>query len=78
MAIIVETTAEVKYTCRLNEEDSDKVIEYAEEHNCELVEAVRALYISNSDNHIDIYEDSDKSDFNTESIDSAEEEGNNY
>ena len=78
MAIIIKTTAEVRYFCTLSEEDSNRVREYAIEHDCELIEAVKALYMSYSDNHIDIYADSDESDFNTKSIDSAEEEDDDY
>ena len=44
--IKVEVKAEVTYTCFLSKEDSEKVKKYAEENDCELVEAVEKLYIN--------------------------------
>ena len=72
--IVVDVTALVNYTCYLSEDDSIKVRKYAEEHDCEIVEAVRELYMSRGDDHIDLYEESVESDFCTQSIDSADEE----
>lgn len=72
--IVVDVTALVDYTCYLNEDDSIKVKKYAEEHDCELVEAVRELYMSRGDDHIDLYWESVESDFCTQSIDNADEE----
>ncbi len=69
--ITVETTATVQYTCRLSEHESEKVKEYAKENDCELAEAVFALY---SLNEIDLYHHSTESDFCTESVDFAYEE----
>ena len=69
--ITVEVTASVQYTCKLSEEESEKVKEYAEENECELTEAVYALYILGE---IDLYGHSTESDFSTESIDFAYEE----
>ena len=66
--MIVETTATVTYTCWLSEEDSQKVIDYADKHNLELKEAVAELY---TNNEIDLYDNSTDSDFSTESIDSV-------
>lgn len=36
----VMVTAEVQYCCELNKEDSQKVIEYAKENNCDYERAV--------------------------------------
>lgn len=66
--IKVETTATVNYACWLSEEDSQKVIDYADENGLELREAVAELY---ADGKIDLYDDSTESDFSTESIDTA-------
>lgn len=68
--MIVTTTATVEYVCYLRDEDAEKVREYAEREECSLREAVADLY---ADGEIDLYYESNKSDFNTESIDSAEE-----
>jgi hypothetical protein len=69
--ITVEVTAMVQYTCKLSEDESEKVKEYAEENECELTEAVHALY---NLGEIDLYGHSTESDFSTESIDFAYEE----
>ena len=67
--LTVETTAIVTYTCYLTEEDSEKVINYADENGLELTEAVAELY---SNAEIDLYHESTESDFSTESIDMVE------
>ena len=67
----VETTATVRYACYLTDEDAEMVREYAENENCSLRDAVADLY---ADGVINLYYDSDETDFSTESIDSAEEE----
>lgn len=73
--IKVEVKAEVTYTCFLSKEDSDKVKKYAEENECELIEAVEELYINNPlDESIELYKDSVESDFSTEEFVFAEEE----
>lgn len=69
--LTVEVTAMVQYTCKLSEDESKKVKEYAEENECELTEAVHALY---NLGEIDLYHHSVESDFSTESIDFAYEE----
>ena len=69
--LTVEVTAMVQYTCKLSEYESEKVKEYAEENECELAEAVHALY---NLGEIDLYHHSTESDFSTESIDFAYEE----
>ena len=72
MWIEVETTATVTYVCNLNEEDTKKVCDYANEQGLTLKEAVAELY---SNGEIDLYDNSTESDFSTESIDSARKEG---
>lgn len=69
MALKVTTTATVTYTCWLSEEDSQKVIERADEEGEELTEAVAYLYDAGE---ISLYDDSTESDFSTESIESVE------
>lgn len=66
----VEVTASVQYVCYLRDEDAERVREYAEHEDCSLREAVADLY---ADGVIDLYYESNESDFSTESIDSAEE-----
>lgn len=67
----VEVTASVQYICYLTDEDAEMVREYAENENCSLRDAVADLY---ADGVINLYYDSNETDFSTESIDSAEEE----
>ena len=62
----VFVTAEVQYCCELSEEDSQKVIEYAKENNCDYERAVWELYCWY--NRIDLYGNSHESDFSTEDI----------
>ena len=69
--MVVEVTALINYTCYLSEEDSIKVRKYAEEHDCELTEAVMELHTLGD---IDLYKESVESDFCTQSIDSADDE----
>ena len=69
MRLTVETTAIVTYTCWLTKEDSEKVINYADENGLELEEAVAELYDSSE---INLYYNSTESDFSTESIDVVE------
>lgn len=66
----VEVTASVQYTCYLSMEDEEKVLQYAEDEDCSLEEAVFGLY---SRGEINLYYNSTESDFSTESIDSVEE-----
>ena len=67
----VETTALVKYTCFLDEEQAIEVIKYAKEHDCDLEEAVLAMY-EDYEMDFELYHDSTESDFSTESIDFVE------
>ena len=67
----VTVTATVQYTCFLNNAKAYRVKAYAEQNDCTLEEAVRALY---TDDMLDLYEDSVESDFSTKSIDNVEEE----
>lgn len=69
--LVVQTTAEVLYTCYLSDEDEELVNEYVAENDCDLEEAVRALYYKNK---INLYADSRESDFNTQTIDDVWEE----
>ena len=67
----VMVTAEVQYCCELSEEDSQKVIKYAKEHNCDYETAVTELYWDW--HNINLYGTSyDESDFSTKSIDEVE------
>ena len=70
LAVTVE--AVVTYTCFLDEEDSARVKELAEEYDLELEEAVRWLYNSNE---LNLYRNSVESDFATDEIVQVEEEG---
>ena len=72
MWIEVETTATVTYICSLNEEDTKKVCDYANETGLTLKEAVAELY---SDGEIDLYDCATESDFSTEAIDRVTREG---
>ena len=68
--ITVETRATVTYTCWLNEEDSQKVLDFLETNtDYDTAEAVSKLY---ADGEIDLYDDSVESDFITEEITNAE------
>lgn len=69
--IRVETTAEVITTCILTDEDEEKVKAFMEENDCDLEDAVGALFWTNE---LNIYDQSTESDFHTESIDLVEEE----
>lgn len=69
--LVVQTTAEVLYTCYLSDEDEELVNEYVAENDCDLEDAVRALYYTNK---INLYADSRESDFNTQTIDDVWEE----
>lgn len=64
--ITVETRATVTYTCNLNEEDSQKVLDFLDENpDYDMTEAVDKLY---SNGEINLYENSTESDFSTEEI----------
>lgn len=67
--VVALVQATVWYTCELSEENSKKAIEYAEENDLTLEDAIMELY-HNADN-FSIYENSVESDFSTESIDKA-------
>ena len=69
LAVTVE--AVVTYTCFLDEEDSARVKEMAEEYDLTLEEAVRWLYNSNE---LHLYKNSVESDFATDEIVQVEEE----
>ena len=63
--IIAEVEATVTYTCYLSEKDSKEVKSYAKKNGLTLREAVEELY---SQYKIDLYKQSTKSDFSTESF----------
>lgn len=69
--IKIETTAEVVTTCYLTNADEEKVKTFMEENECDLEEAVEALFWTNE---LDIYSNSTESDFQTQSIDLVIEE----
>ena len=69
LAVTVE--AVVTYTCFLDEEDSARVKEMAEEYDLTLEEAVRWLYNSNE---LNLYRNSVESDFATDEIVQVEED----
>jgi hypothetical protein len=69
LAVTVE--AVVTYTCFLDEEDSARVKELAEEYDLELEEAVRWLYRSNE---LNLYKNFVESDFATDEIVQVEED----
>ena len=64
----VEVSALVTYTCYLDDDDEDKVQEYAKENECNLEEAIFSLY---TDGELDLYKNSTESDFSTESVNCA-------
>lgn len=64
--VTVETRATVIYTCWLNEEDSQKVLDFLEENrDYDMTKAVDKLY---ANGEINLYENSTESDFSTEEI----------
>lgn len=67
----VEVSALVTYTCYLDDDDVEKVQEYAKENECNLEEAIFSLY---TDGELDLYKDSTESDFCTQSVDCAYED----
>ena len=69
--IVLQTTAEVLYTCYLSDEDEEKVRAFMEENECDLEDAVKDLFW---DNELDIYNQSTESDFATQAIDNVWEE----
>lgn len=70
--ITVEVKAETEYTCWLNENDSQKVLNFLESNpEYDTAEAVAKLY---ADGEINLYENSTESDFSTEEIMAAYEE----
>jgi hypothetical protein len=72
MMIKIETTARVRTTCCLTDEDEKKVRAYMEENVCDLDDAVRELFWN--DDKFNIYKNSTESDFYTTSIDEVWEE----
>ena len=66
----VYVTAEVQYCCELSEEDSQKVIQFAKENDCDYETAIWELYCGW--HSIELYRTSHESDFSTESVDEVE------
>lgn len=63
--------ARVTYSFELNEEDSEKVIRYAEEHSLSYASAIEILYYRNE---ISIYRNSQEVDFETDYVEDAYDE----
>ena len=64
--VVVEVGARVTYTCWLNEEDSQKVLDFLETNPYyDTTEAVTKLY---EKGEINLYENYTESDFSTEEI----------
>lgn len=72
MITTVEAKATVIYTCRLDDEDSQKVLDFLEKNpDYDITEAVDILYARGE---IDLYNNSTESDFSTDEIISADME----
>lgn len=69
--MLVKTKAIVYYTCSLNKEDEQKVLEYSTKNQVSLKNSIDDLY---SDGRIDLYEYSTESDFTTDEIIAVEVE----
>ena len=62
MALVVMVEATVTYACKLSKEDEKKVLEYIGDTDLSIEDAVMELY---NENEIDLYKNSDESDFCT-------------
>lgn len=72
MITTVEVKATVIYTCTLDDEDSQKVLDFLEKNSdYDITEAVDILYARGE---IDLYNNSTESDFSTDEIISADME----
>lgn len=72
MITTVEAKATVIYTCKLDDEDSQKVLDFLEKNSdYDITEAVDILYARGE---IDLYNNSTESDFSTDEIISADME----
>ena len=69
--VIAYVQATVWYTCELSEENSARVIKYAEKNNCSLEEAIYKLYSDPKVDNFFIYDKSTESDFCTEDVEKA-------
>lgn len=67
----ISTVAKIWYTCILEGEDEQKILDYAQENDVSLEEAVSYLY---GEGEIELYERSVESDISTEEIENVEEE----
>ena len=63
-------SAKVWYACTLTEKDEKAVRDYAEKNGTDLTDSVKELYAKNE---IEIYQDSEESDFTTWEIEDVED-----
>ena len=79
----VEAVGTIYYTCRLSDEDEEKIVRYIKDNPEEfkymddeeaIVEAVKILY---SDGEIELYNNATESDYSTEEINWSEFEDRN-
>ena len=66
----ITVTAEVTYTCTLDNDRSELVMRHAKENDMTLEEAVWDLQFNGGD--LEMYDDSVESDFSTQSVDYVE------
>lgn len=72
MRLVATVEATVTYACYLSEEDSQKVINYIGDTDLSLEDAVHELY---SMGDINLYANSEESDFSTDKVTQVEEVG---
>lgn len=65
MALVAIVRATVTYTCRLSEEDEQKVLDYIRDIDLSTADAIMELYCEGK---IDLYKNSTESDFDTKYI----------
>ena len=65
MALVAIVRATVTYTCRLGEEDEQKVLDYIRDIDLSTADAIMELYCEGK---IDLYKNSTESDFDTKYI----------
>ena len=65
MALVAIVRAIVTYTCRLSEEDEQKVLDYIGDIDLSTADAIMELYCEGK---IDLYKNSTESDFDTKYI----------
>lgn len=67
----VMVVAKVWYSCDIEGEEAEKVKKFAEDNNMKLEDAVWECY---SKGDLELYKNSNESDFNTQEIENVEEE----